>query len=281
MCEDKNTKQPEVSSVALADAPFGVRCPHCLESSVQDRNQLVRTTRCKCGGEFVGQKNGASIVLGDDQLRRLNEFRTALSSMITAENEIINHRVTWLLVSQSLMFVAIVGTWHNSILATLIASAAAISACITWLPIVAADVAITNAADRWYEELRRTRQVAIDHPPVIGLDSRAVGKETEHPPVKLRPAAPNAWVLLPQLFFGFWVLVLLLQALPAFDSLKLEHVIAMIAGPVCCLIAYWTRKHSKALSGGIADLVLDRSPIPGLALLVYVRYAVELIYSTD
>jgi hypothetical protein len=134
-----------------------------------------------------------------------------IRNMIRHENELVNHRITWLSQLQGLLFAALGFSWDNQdahllvYCLCLLGSLIALSSLVT---LASGDEAINNTLYWW--DIHKP----IDYfgPDVIGLTSNGIGNRN---PLYLRFFSIRfkankmiyPWYVLPRLFIGAWIAI--------------------------------------------------------------------------
>lgn len=131
-----------------------------------------------------------------DRAKRCSTHEDVVRTMIHRENEVINHRVSWLATLQGLLFTALAFAWDKPQIKSFLILLCGMGVIISLIALVAL-CSTTLAMKRLWEWWDKNRPAGYDGPDVIGLRPPRL-------PV-LQFIAP--WTFIPVVFAIAWVVV--------------------------------------------------------------------------
>lgn len=130
----------------------------------------------------------------------MDRYSVEIRNLIKHENELINHRLGWLMTTQSLLYVALGLVWKQGIGSVIIIALVGSLSCLSFgYALKFADKAIAQILETYREKLRKEEKDEEDYPPVIGYKGDTI--------LSLLP-----WNFLPWLHVIAWSLLVVLRS---------------------------------------------------------------------
>lgn len=154
------------------------------------------------------------------------EEAAIVRAMIQHENELRNNRIVWFITIEGLLFAALGFAWKDAhqliYILCLLGLATAVSSS---RELKLSSLGVNHLKNWWRAWLHQHEHHTYTGPPVIGLDLEGLSASPWG--LKLRPAR-----MLPWLFVGAWVLVLLIHRfVPAEKEVQDVRMVTSVATP--------------------------------------------------
>ena len=106
-----------------------------------------------------------------DEEFNMYQYSVEIRNLIKHENELISHRLGWLMASQSLLYVALAFFWHKEFEGVIIIALVGIFSCLSFgFSLRLADDAIKQIREKYSEKFEDKDKGEEDYPPVIGYE---------------------------------------------------------------------------------------------------------------
>ena len=101
----------------------------------------------------------------------MDKYSAEIRNLIKHENELISHRLGWLMATQSLLYVALAFFWSQGFEGVIIIALVGIFSCLSFgFALSFADKAIKQIRGKYTKELSKKGKDEEDYPPVIGYE---------------------------------------------------------------------------------------------------------------
>ncbi len=105
----------------------------------------------------------------------MEKYSDEIRNLIKHENELVNHRLGWLMTTQSLLYVALGVVWKQGVGSVIIIALVGILSCLSFgYALKFADKAIAQILETYRKKLREEGKEEKDYPPVIGYESKII-----------------------------------------------------------------------------------------------------------
>ncbi len=137
--------------------------------------------------------------------KELFEYASVIRTMIQHENEVTNHRLTWMLVFQGILFAAAASFWKIHLLPFIVVGLLGISTSISfsyalWLSYNAR----IGLRKLWNLKIKNNEEIAEKIPPITGDFGKI------RIPIQFRFKKLHPWLFIPQVIILCWLVMLIL-----------------------------------------------------------------------
>ena len=142
----------------------------------------------------------------EEQLQKeLFEYASVIRTMIKNENEITNHRLTWMLIFQSILFAASASFWEIHLLLFIVIGLLGLFTSISfsyalWL----SQNARNHFRNLWNLKIKDNKEITDKIPPVVG-DFGEIKK-----PMLFRLKKLHPWIFVPRALMLCWLTLIIL-----------------------------------------------------------------------
>ena len=143
--------------------------------------------------------------------KELFEYASVLRTMIQHENEITNHRLTWMLIFQSILFATSVSFWRIHLLLFIVIGLLGIFTSISFSYALRLS---TNARvyfrNLWTVKIKDNKEIADKIPPIVGDPPSAGDSGKIKKPKLFRLRKLHPWIFIPRAMILCWLTLIIL-----------------------------------------------------------------------